>query len=468
MRIGTSRDPAGHSGIDIAVVRRPAEVPGGRAIVLGPAPPGPGVALVRGHESAAGRIAQLGAAPILAALDAGAAMVAAGPTAPGAAGLAALRHGFGWPTDDWDRLAAGLLCGRMLEAAHGPLIAECADDGTFELEGPASRIEAGLLLLAGLDDPARVAAPDVTADFRRVRIAEVAPGRVAVAGARGAPPDGTIEAATRVADGFTGNARLVVLGADALARAEAFAERAIAHADALLEASGLAPFRRAAVHLLGAEHLYGPDARPEARESREVALAVHVEHESAAGIEALAAAWPDDEGGVEAPRPEPLIRRGTARIRADAVSPRVELDGVLLPLPPALPPPPPPPPPEEAEPEEDAADLLTGETARVALGAFAVAVATAEAGIVRIGVMARRPEFSAVVRPSLTAEAVRARLAHLVEGEVERHEVPGIDALVFVLHDAETRLGPPASGWAELLLDYAIEVPAWWVVPGPG
>jgi hypothetical protein len=66
----------------------------------------------------------------------------------------------------------------------------------------------------------------------------------------------------------------------------------------------------------------------------------------------------------------------------------------------------------------------------------------------------------------LTPVRVKAWLAHLVAGEVERFHLPGIDAINFVLHDAldgggmsSRRLDPLGKGMAQILLDMPIEVP---------
>ncbi len=53
-----------------------------------------------------------------------------------------------------------------------------------------------------------------------------------------------------------------------------------------------------------------------------------------------------------------------------------------------------------------------------------------------IGVIARRPEYLPLLREQLTPRAVRAYFAHLVHGEVERFDVPGLHALNFLMHGA--------------------------------
>src|SRR5207302_3862856 len=61
--------------------------------------------------------AYLGARPIVEALDAGAQVVITGRVADASLFVAPLLHEFGWAWDDWDRLAAGVAIGHLLECS---------------------------------------------------------------------------------------------------------------------------------------------------------------------------------------------------------------------------------------------------------------------------------------------------------------------------------------------------------------
>ena len=87
-----------------------------------------------------------------------------------------------------------------------------------------------------------------------------------------------------------------------------------------------------------------------------------------------------------------------------------------------------------------------------------------------VGVLARRPEFVPLLRCALTASALKAYLAHLVEGEVERFEIPGLFGFNFLMHRAlggggTASLRHDAQGkmLAQILMDFPIEVPAEWL-----
>jgi len=55
---------------------------------------------------------------------------------------------------------------------------------------------------------------------------------------------------------------------------------------------------------------------------------------------------------------------------------------------------------------------------------------------VNIGVIARRPEFYPLLVAELSPERVRGHFAGLVQGAVERFELPNLGALNFLLHGA--------------------------------
>lgn len=53
-----------------------------------------------------------------------------------------------------------------------------------------------------------------------------------------------------------------------------------------------------------------------------------------------------------------------------------------------------------------------------------------------VGVIALRPEFYPVLVEQLTPERVQAHFEGIVFGEVERFELPNLEALNFLLHNA--------------------------------
>ncbi|HWO89627.1 MAG TPA: hypothetical protein VNL98_10815 [Gemmatimonadales bacterium] len=53
-----------------------------------------------------------------------------------------------------------------------------------------------------------------------------------------------------------------------------------------------------------------------------------------------------------------------------------------------------------------------------------------------VGVVAREPRYYPVLVRELTAERVKAHFAGIVKGDVERFELPNLNALNFLLHGA--------------------------------
>jgi hypothetical protein len=90
-----------------------------------------------------------------------------------------------------------------------------------------------------------------------------------------------------------------------------------------------------------------------------------------------------------------------------------------------------------------------------------------------IGVLARKPEFVALLREQLTAESVREYLAHFIRGKVERFEIPGLHGFNFLLHQAlggggmaSLRYDPQGKMLAQILMDLPLQVPLAWVEQG--
>ncbi len=191
--------------------------------------------------------AYLGARPIVEALDAGADIVITGRVADASLFLAPLVHEYGWSWDDWDRLAAGVTVGHLLECSGqvtggnysgawwenpdpmrvGFPIGEVEADGSMVLTKPPGT--GGMVtfdtvreqLLYEVHDPSRYLNPDVTADFTAVAVDDLGDDRVRVSGARGAPAPETYKGLVCTPAGWSGEARLGYSWPDAEAKARA-------------------------------------------------------------------------------------------------------------------------------------------------------------------------------------------------------------------------------------------------------
>lgn len=86
---------------------------------------------------------------------------------------------------------------------------------------------------------------------------------------------------------------------------------------------------------------------------------------------------------------------------------------------------------------------------------------------VNIGVIARREVWYEALERELTAERVRAYLAPLGIGRVERYELPNLGALNFLVHEAlggggavALKLDAQGKTFAQALLRLPLELPA--------
>jgi hypothetical protein len=90
--------------------------------------------------------------------------------------------------------------------------------------------------------------------------------------------------------------------------------------------------------------------------------------------------------------------------------------------------------------------------------------------ISNVAVIARQPEYLPFIAAALKSEAVRAWYQHLLDpetGQVERHYLPGIAALNFLLHGgldggctSSLRFDPLGKSVAQELLDFPVPVSA--------
>jgi len=196
--------------------------------------------------------AYLGAQPIAEALAKGADIVLTGRVADAALTLGPLAHEFGWRWDDWDRLAAGLTLGHLLECsgqgsggnfgsagewaripdyAHlGYPIAEVSEDGRAVLSkapGTGGRVSFDTVrqqLLYEVHDPHAYFSPDVVLDMGTLKFDDEGGDRVRVCGASGAPRPPTLKVVAGYHDGWMGTGMIGFAWPEAYAKCAKSAE----------------------------------------------------------------------------------------------------------------------------------------------------------------------------------------------------------------------------------------------------
>jgi hypothetical protein len=190
--------------------------------------------------------AYLGAEPIAQALAEGADIVITGRVADPSLFLAPMVHAFGWSWQDWPRLGQGTVVGHLLECAGQVSGGYFADPGVkdvarladlgFPFADVASTGEAVISKLPGsgghitpatckeqllyeLHDPARYLTPDVTADFRAVRLEERCRDMVAITGGTGTERPQQLKVTLGYHEGYFGEGQISYAGPGCVARA---------------------------------------------------------------------------------------------------------------------------------------------------------------------------------------------------------------------------------------------------------
>lgn len=190
--------------------------------------------------------AYLGARPIVDALAQGADIVITGRVADASLFLAPLVYEHGWSWDDWDRLAAGILVGHLLECSGQSVggnysgdwwalphpwdlpypIATVAADGTSVISKPngsGGRVSNDTLrhqLLYEVHDPKRYLSPDVVADFTSAHFDDLGDDRVRISDVRGTPATDTYKMLLSSHAGWSGEARVAFSWPEAFEKAK--------------------------------------------------------------------------------------------------------------------------------------------------------------------------------------------------------------------------------------------------------
>lgn len=444
--------------------------------------------------------AYLGAFPIAAALASGADIVVTGRCADSALVLGPLIHEFGWSATDHDLLAAGSLAGHIIECGvqavggnftdweavegwddMGYPVVECKGNGEFVITKPAGT--GGLVteatvaeqLVYELGDPTNYILPDVVCDFSSISLTQDGPDRVKVSGAKGRPSTPTYKVSATYQDGYRSTAMFTMVGRDNYRKITRVGESILARTRRLFAQSGLMDYRRTSLKIIGAEDVYGSHAAAHARSSRELVLRLDVHHDEREAI------------GIFAREIAPAgLAMGPGRCSLvggrPAVTPLIRLFSFLLPkveVPVNV---------ISATGMDVAVEIATNPSGtpgdscskdqessvvpavpiagRVPLVSLAIARSGDKGDTANIGVIARKPEFLPWIRAELTPERVAEYFRHLVDGPVERFELPGVWALNFLMHGAldgggtaSLRNDPLGKCFAQILLDHPISVP---------
>ena len=437
----------------------------------------------------------LGAAPVVKALEMGANVVITGRVTDTGVTLAPMVHEFGWAPDDWDRIASGIVAGHIIECGlqatggnftdwekvpswenMGYPIIEAREDGTFTVtkhEGTGGLVSQHTVteqLLYEMGDPAYLA-PDVTARFDSVHLAEAGPDRVEVSGVVGTPPPETWKVSVSYRSGYRASGKLLISGPDTLKKAH--------HVERVFWESigGRENYEDSISQIIGWDATHPP--LEGAGEPSEVLLHLAVRDGDPSRIRDGFAAQlvPKVLGTIPGitylsdtgrPRVVEVIAYWPALISREAVTVEVVVGDRRVSVaadvwdadaPTSL---------EAASFEAESAGATiheTGEMVTVPLSHLCLGRSGDKGDTANVGIIGRSAEIYQWLLDTLTEEFVADRFAGLVRGGVDRFEVPNLLSLNFLLHGslggggtASLQVDPQGKTYAQYLLATKVTV----------
>ncbi len=430
--------------------------------------------------------AYLGGWGIAAALERGADVVVTGRVTDASLVVGPAAWRFGWGREDWDRLASALVAGHILEcgaqctggnysffqevptyAKIGFPLAEMEADGSLVVTkhpGTGGLVSVGTVtaqLLYEIDGP-RYLNPDVTARFDTIRLAQAGPDRVRVTGVRGEPPPPTTKLCLNYMGGFRNSVTFVLTGLDIPEKAKLIEDRFWPLV------GGKEAFAEAHVSLVRSDR-----EDPESNEASFAYLKITVKDPdpkkvgrafSNQAIEMALAHYPGFHMTSPPAEESPYAVYWPALVPSELVEQVVHVDGEEIHLPPA-------PPRARATPVDAPTVPLpgapSGATRTAPLGRLFGTRSGDKGGNANLGVWARSPEAYAWLADTLTPERLRQLLPECRGLAVERHLLPNILALNFVIKgllgegvSSSTRSDPQAKSLGEYLRAKLVEIPA--------
>ncbi|MEP1593663.1 MAG: acyclic terpene utilization AtuA family protein, partial [Halieaceae bacterium] len=271
---------------------------------------------------------------------------------------------------------------------------------------------------------------------------QIAENEVRVSGARGRAPGDKYKVCATWRDGFQVKGCIMIGGPRALDKARTAMEAWVKRVRDYYSANDLPDFRQVDMEYFGAEHTYGPHATAEAQNTREIVAKFGLHHDNPAALQFAAnemvylgtSGVPGFYGlGGGRIRPSGLMRVHSTLIDKSLIPVTVQVGSEKI---------------SEkiyqSQSSEAAAKVrmtvTSGESGddhiAVPLERLAFARSGDKGDNANIGLIARKPEYLPYIYEQVTAQAVEDYFAHLVEGEVERFDLPGFNAFNFFLTEA--------------------------------
>ena len=435
----------------------------------------------------------VGATPVVEALRMGANVIVAGRVTDTGVTLAPMVYEFDWDPSDWDRIAAGIVAGHIIEcgtqctggnftdwqtvpdfADIGYPVVEAHADGSFVVTkhpGTGGLVNVHTVseqLLYEMGAPSYLS-PDCIARFDTIQLRDAGPDRVEVTGIKGEAPPERLKVAISYADGYRAVGRLMVSGPDTLAKAEKAR-------DIFWQAAGGAErFDHTSTQFIGWDASHPPLAQ---EEPGEVLMQVAVRDRDLAKIDRYFVPMvvgrmlgsvpgftiPSDQGR---PRPSQVVGHWPALIGRDRIDCQVTVAGetrqvsctasAYSAVPGAA----------SVGGSGKGGGTAGGPTETVRLGQLCLARSGDKGDTANVGLIARSPEIYDWIVANITGEIVGQYFKGVTYGEVERFPLDNLHALNFLLHQSlggggalSLRFDAQGKTFGQYLLSMPVEVPA--------
>ncbi|MEH6526185.1 MAG: acyclic terpene utilization AtuA family protein [Sneathiella sp.] len=342
--------------------------------------------------------------------------------------------------------------------------------------GIVSKFSVGEQILYEIGDPSAYIMPDAICDFSNITLTETKKDWLEIAGVKGRAPTATYKVSGTYMDGYRSTASTVITGFDAVQKGEAFSAALIKRTRRLFMERNLGDYRDTATHMIGAQTLWGNNADQTSPMAREVITQIDVRHDERAALELFSKETTGvglsmttgrcSAGAAGRPKITPVVAQFAFLIDKKYVQADVFLNdknvAFKIPFPEtfgvvrqqvAL---------RDAGPPE-----VNEELVEVPLISLAVARSGDKGNNANVGVIARTEEFLPWIKQSATEDRVKDWFGHVIEGDVTRFDLPGIDGLNFLLTNclggggtSTLHLDNLAKTYAQQLLALPIKVPS--------
>ncbi len=436
--------------------------------------------------------AYLGVGPVIEALSTDSQIIITGRVTDTGIACAPPAFEFGWPLNDWDRLAAGVVAGHILEcgaqATGGNLtdwrevrsfhhmafpIAEFEADGSFvvgkhpETGGMVNVKTVTAQLVYEMGDPRLYVTPDVIANFSSIRLEPAGGDRVRIQGFRGEPRPQQLKVSIAYLNGFKAHGTIIVCQPDAVEKSHRMAETLWENLEF--------EFEETSTELVGYDACHRHISRN--THPGEILLRLGVRDPDRDKVSEFSKLFPSlilsSVPGVAIvgarPRIQTVVAYWPCLIPREYVTPRVSVVGTQQvfqvsdqvpetplqksPNPAAR---------AKQEPESSAVPYQE-QTTRCRLVELCWGRSGDKGDTANIGVVARSPEIYHWLCAYLTSDRVKGYFSDICKGPVERFEVPNLQSLNFLLHESlggggtvSLRIDPQGKTLADALL--AMEV----------